>query len=79
MLGPRLPSVHLCGHLPSREGTADCAEDPVNVASWLSASEAQRIARQSLGKLPLPGRVRRWPVASSQLCCVGNRIPSRAV
>ena len=31
----------------SQEGTAD----PVNVAGQLSASEAQRIARQSLGKL----------------------------
>ena len=32
---------------PSQEGTAD----PVNVAGQLSACEAQRIARQSLGKL----------------------------
>ena len=41
---------------PSREGTADCTEDPVNAASWLSASEAQRIARQSRGETASAGK-----------------------
>ena len=55
---------------PSQEGTAD----PVNVAGQLSASEAQRIARQSLGKLPvweeLEGGV------SLSTCLAGQRVGS---